>query len=87
MIAFTVDVQNGHTEGFWCPHEEWEAKRIGRFDRLSDAICAAMPLVGKNDDVIVSIVTFDHDKPGHTTTEAMYDFLHGTLRHAARKAA
>jgi len=87
MIAFIVDVQNARIEGFWCPHEEWEAKRIGRFDRLSDAICAALPLVGKNDDVIVSIVTFDPAKPGHTTTEAMYDFLHGTLRHAARKAA
>jgi hypothetical protein len=54
---------------------------------LSDAICAALPLVGNNDDVIISIVTFDPAKPGHTTTEAMYDFLHGTLRHAARKAA
>lgn len=87
MIAFEVNAQNRHTEGFWCAHDEWTMERTRRFSSLSEAVCEAMPLIGENDNVTISMVTFAPEKPGHTTTEVMWDFFHGKLRHAARKAA
>jgi len=83
-IGFEVTVQNSHKEGFWFPHDEWESRTI-KASTLSEAVCAAMPLVGENDDVIVSIVTFDPATPHWTTTQVVYDFLHGKMSHRAKK--
>lgn len=83
-IAFEVTVQNFNVDGFWCPHQEceWASKR---FDTFSGAICHALPLVEHNDDVTISIVTFKGEKPGHTTTVALYDFLYGKMSHRAKQ--
>jgi len=83
-IGFEVSVQNSHKEGFWFPHEVWEWSDQ-RFDTLSEAVCASLTLVDKNDDVIISIVTFDPSTPHWTTAEVVYDFFHGKMSHRANK--
>jgi hypothetical protein len=83
-IGFEVSVQNSHKEGFWFPHEVWEWSDQ-RFDTLSEAVCASLPLVDKNDNVIISIVTFDPSTPHWTTAEVVYDFFHGKMSHRANK--